>query len=146
MPSDNSVENRLGYLLKQTQHRLRAVMDEQLAELELTTPQYAALVGVEEEPGLSNAKLARRCFVTPQTMHRIVGRLEKADRLRRSPHPDHGRIQQLYLTPAGRSLLKSAHRVVRAIEKKMTAALSPQETRHAARALRKCLAALEEDN
>src|SRR6516162_4869510 len=31
--------------------------------------QYAVLTALEEEPGLSNADLARRAFVTPQTMN-----------------------------------------------------------------------------
>jgi len=66
-----------GYVLKRTQLALRGAMDGALATLDLTTPQYAALSELAKEQGLSNAELARRCFVTPQTMHRILGGLER---------------------------------------------------------------------
>jgi DNA-binding MarR family transcriptional regulator len=79
-------------VLKRAQYTLRQVMDDRLADAALTTPQYAALTALEREEGLSNAELARRCFVTPQTMHSIVTRLEEEGLLRRTPHPNHGRI------------------------------------------------------
>ena len=35
-------------------------------------PEYAVLTALAEEPGLSNADLARRAFVTPQTMKQVL--------------------------------------------------------------------------
>ena len=66
-----------GYILKRTQLALRGAMDDALVTVNLTTPQYAALSELSEEQGLSNAELARRCFVTPQTMHQILRGLER---------------------------------------------------------------------
>ena len=43
-------------------------MDDGLRILALTTPQYAALAAIAELPGISGAALAKRCFVTPQTI------------------------------------------------------------------------------
>ncbi len=60
--------NRVGHMLKRAQAALRASMDEDLAAKDLNTPQFAALFALKQEPGLSNADLARRTFVTPQTM------------------------------------------------------------------------------
>jgi DNA-binding MarR family transcriptional regulator len=40
-----------------------------LHEHNATVGQYALLTALDEEPGLSNADLARRAFVTPQTMN-----------------------------------------------------------------------------
>ena len=62
-----------GYIFKCTQLVLCGAMDDALATVDLTTPQYAALSELSKEQGLSNAELARRCFVTPQTMHQILG-------------------------------------------------------------------------
>ena len=56
---------KIGYQLKRLQSLLRARMDAALDERGLTTPQYAALSAIEAAPGLSNAALARRSFVTP---------------------------------------------------------------------------------
>jgi DNA-binding MarR family transcriptional regulator len=92
---------RVGYELKRAQHALRLEMDGALKKVGLTTPQYAALSVMEGEKGLSGASLARRCFVTPQTMNGILVNLEKAGLLERRPHPEHGRVLQAYLTGRG---------------------------------------------
>src|SRR5215210_8834606 len=81
--------SRVGYELKRVQHDLRLYMDAGLRELDVTTPQYAALSVLAEEPGISNAALARRSFVTPQTMNQIMLRLEAAGLVGRRPHPEH---------------------------------------------------------
>ncbi|WP_138431118.1 MarR family winged helix-turn-helix transcriptional regulator [Fodinibius saliphilus] len=70
------VDQQLGYVIKRVQQLLRTRMDEKLDVVGVTTPQYAALSILEEDQGLSNAELARRCFLTPQTMHKIIVGLE----------------------------------------------------------------------
>lgn len=135
---------RFGYVLKHAQNALRQTMDDRLAEADLTTAQYAALTALEREEGLSNAELARRCFVTPQTMHSIVTRLEDEHLLERTPHPDHGRIQQLHLTEAGQARLDEGHQIVEAIEERMTAEVSRDELEQAKQVLLACTEALEE--
>jgi DNA-binding MarR family transcriptional regulator len=113
------VAKRLGYALKRAQHALRISMDEALRPLGLTVPQYAVLCAIEAETGLSNARLARAAFVTPQTMQGVLANLEKNSLLVRVADPTHGRILRSGLTPQGRSVLQKAHRVVQTIEKRM---------------------------
>src|ERR1700722_9693573 len=91
MKSRGLEDDRIGYLLKRVQHSLRSRMDKVLESKGLTTPQYAVLSFLENEPGASSAELARRSFVTPQTMIRIVENLETLGLIRREPHPTHGR-------------------------------------------------------
>ena len=134
----------LGYTIKRTQQALRGVMDKALSEIELTTPQYAALSEVSKDQGLSNADLARRCFVTPQTMHQILGGLETRKLLNRSPHPEHGRIQQIQLTKQGEKALTEAYERVREIEREMTAGLSKSAIDKANELLEQCCEVLEE--
>lgn len=135
-------DGRFGYVLKHAQYALRQAMDGRLTEVDLTTPQYAALSALEQDNGLSNAEVARRCFVTPQTMHSIVTRLEEAGLLRRTPDPDHGRIQQLHLTDEGTARLEQAHDVVDEIEKQMTAGIPADELEQAKSVLVRCVATL----
>jgi DNA-binding MarR family transcriptional regulator len=116
-----------GYLLKRAQQALRNAMDNELRVLNLTSSQYATLAALELEAGLSNADLARRCFVAPQTMHQILIGLEKAKLLERTPHPEHGRIQTTLLTSKARTLLAQAHKKVLTIETKMLGGLSTKE-------------------
>src|SRR5215471_2871168 len=95
----------VGYQLKNAQQALRAAMDTVLRGRGVTTPQYAVLAFLEQSPGLSGAQLARRAFVTPQTMNRIVANLETAGLIERGPHPELGRVLETRLSQRGRKLL-----------------------------------------
>ncbi len=118
-------------------------MDQALAGLVLTTSQYAALSALISEAGLSNAELARRCFVTPQTMHQILGGLESRNLVGRSPHQQHGKIVQVVVTESGRQLLAKAHMLVGEVQEKMTRDLSAAEEEQATSVLLRCRMALE---
>ncbi len=134
---------RFGYELKRAQHALRVEMDAALRRVGLTTPQYAALAVLEGESGLSGAELARRCFVTPQTMNGIVVNLENAGLLERRPHPGHGRVLQTYLTGEGEAMVSRAHAPIEAIEGRMLAGVGEEERGRLLRDLRNCADALE---
>lgn len=118
-------------------------MDGVLGELGLSAAQYAALAALEEEPGLSSAELARRSFVTAQTMHGLVGGLERADLVERRAHPTHGRVLETTLTEEGLRLLAEAHARVQAVEAQMADGLRDEERAQLLELLRRCRAALE---
>jgi DNA-binding MarR family transcriptional regulator len=131
-----------GYLLKRAQAALHAAMVGALREHGATLAQYAVLTALDEEPGLSNADLARRAFVTPQSMNEVLRELEQRGWLTRHPHPGHGRILQADLTQAGRAALRPCHRAAAAVEEQMLAPLGPAERRRFAGMLRGCVEAL----
>ena len=137
----------VGYPLKRAQHALRLAMDAALAPLDLTTPQYVVLsvLGRAQDVGeaaLSGAELARRCFVTPQTMTGLVAGLEARDLVRRRPHPTHGRVLDVGMTSAGRDTLRRAHGAAGAVERRMLAGRTAAEQRQLAAWLRACADAL----
>lgn len=136
------LDSRVGYELKRVQHFLRLEMDAALKEMGVTTPQYAALSVLAEEPGLSNAALARRSFVTPQTMNQILGRLEAAGLVERRPHPEHGRVLQAFLTEDGERLRGDCATRVDAVEERMVGGLSEGERLGLLEMLRTCSVAL----
>lgn len=137
------MERHVGYYLKRAQHALRLAMDEALQALELTTPQYAALSALEIEPGLSNAALARRCFVTPQTMNMIVVQMEDNQLVVRRQHPEHGRVLQTNLTVLGQERVQQAHLIVDYIEEQMASQLSQHDRQQLILWLKTCSQALE---
>src|SRR3954466_11229941 len=98
MKTSDQVTDRIGYQLKRAQQALRTAMDEGLRAHGLTTPQYAALTHLEAAEPLSGAELARRCFVTAQTMNAILVGLERARLVERAPHANHGRVRDEGLT------------------------------------------------
>jgi DNA-binding MarR family transcriptional regulator len=134
----------VGYVLKEAQQALRSAMDDALRELGTTAAQYAALSVLAESQGLSGAELARRCFVTPQTMNDIIVGLEKAQLVTRKAHPVHGRILEASLTETGLQRLRRAEEVVSEIERRMVQGLSEIERQMLLDLLKRCAAALSE--
>ena len=138
-------DERVGLALKQAQQALRVAMDEALRPHGLTTAQYAALSALEGGGDLSGAELARRGFVTPQTMTDVVAKLEAAGLVERSSAGDDRRVVRLALTDAGRLQLAGAHAVVNAVEARMLGGLDADERVWLRDALRRCAAALGGD-
>jgi DNA-binding MarR family transcriptional regulator len=136
--------DRPGYLLKRAQAALHAAMAAALREHGATLSQYAVLTALDEEPGLSNADLARRAFVTPQTMNQVLRELEQRHWVTRHPHPGHGRILQAELTDAGRQTLRACHQATDAVEERLLAKLSPAGRQQLATALRTCIDGLSQ--
>jgi DNA-binding MarR family transcriptional regulator len=138
----NTVD-RPGYLIKLAQAALHAQMARALHEHGVTLAQFAVLTALAEEPGLSNAELARRAFITPQSMNENLRELEQRGWIVRSHHPTHGRIRQTELTEQGRATLQNCDATVTAIEQRMLADLDLEQRHQLATALRTCIAALD---
>ncbi len=141
---DQVTTDRVGYLIKRAQMVLHDAMADALGSHDLTVTQFAVLTGLDEEPGLSNADLARRAFVTPQSMHAVLQELERLQLVVRSPHPQHQRVLQAALTGAGRRTLTSAATAVDAIEEQMLRELSSPARSRLASALSSCIDSLTE--
>lgn len=136
------MEGRIGYQLKRAHQAFCQVVDDALRQVGLTTAQYAVLGFLEDAGALSNAELARRCYVTPQTMNQLLAGLEARGIVQRSAHPSHGRILPTSLTRQGRQLIAQAHTRVGAVEARMTAELSEDERHQLTRLLEVCATAL----
>src|ERR671932_1014693 len=107
------IEGHSGYLLRQAWHAFRGAMDAALRAHGLTGSQYAVLSVLARDPGLSGADLARACNTTPQAMNGVLATLRRAGLVERRPHPTHGRILQVTLTPEGERRLRAATPAVR---------------------------------
>jgi DNA-binding MarR family transcriptional regulator len=141
-PEMNDPYATIGYALKLAQQALRTRLDSGLREIGLTTPQYAVLTFLKEEAGASNATLARRAFVTPQTMQAILVALERADFISRTPHPEHGRVQRTELTARGRDVLEAASGIVAHVEARLRDASAPLDSQAVAATLLRLAEAL----
>jgi DNA-binding MarR family transcriptional regulator len=113
----------LGYLLRQAHAAVRLKMERTLADLGVTSAQFAVLTMLNAYPGLSGADVARLTFLTPQTVGVIIRNLERAGAILMTPHPVHGRIQQWTLTPRGATLLKVCRDRVLELEKRLVTGL-----------------------
>lgn len=137
------MQEPIGYLIKRAQAALRARMERAVEVHGLTTPQYAALSALEQEPGLSNAELARRCFVTPQTMIRVVDKLASRGLIERAGHETHGRVLVTTLTREGERAVASCHADVGRVEQQMLAGIARRDRERLRALLVRCIESLE---
>jgi DNA-binding MarR family transcriptional regulator len=135
----------LGYLLRQAHAAVRLKMERTLADLGVTSPQFAALTMLNAYPGLSGADVARLTFLTPQTVGVIIRNLERDGAIVMTPHPVHGRIQQWTLTPRGATLLKACRERVVELEKRLVGGLDAEAEASIRRWLASVATELQED-
>src|ERR1700755_1621895 len=107
---------RPGWLLKRAQDELDSAMTAALHGRGPPVAESAGLPALADEPGMSNADLARRAYVTPQTMNQVLRELERRGWVGRSPHHVDGRILQAELTADGQRVLGGCHQAVAAVE------------------------------
>lgn len=134
----------IGYALKHAQSLLHVRMEDALRPLGLTVSQYSCLHRLRLEPGISAAALARRTFVTRQSMNVMLQQLVDRDLVARPDHADSGRALPAALTPAGAEALDAAQSLVDAVEQRMLANLSAGERGALASGLAACVRALED--
>lgn len=113
------------YLVKRLELVIRALLDDALRPLGLTTLQYTALTVLRAQGELSSAQLARRSFLRPQTMHEMVLALEKRGLITRGPDERNRRVLLARLTDEGRALLERAAPAVHELEEALLDGLSP---------------------
>lgn len=135
---------RTGVLARRLHLGLSALVDRRLQEegLDLTRPQALALMALVEQPGASNAELARHNGVSPQTMHQIMLRLERDGLVARRPHPRLKRVQALEATPRALELVTRGSALARAAIEDALRGLRAAEQDQLIALLERCAAAL----
>lgn len=130
------------YLIGRLDHALNRRIRDALTPLGLTVSQYTALSFLESQAQISNAQLAERSLISPQSANEMIKLMEKKGWVEREPDPSHGRIVRLSLTAAGQALLDEAHSHISRLEAGMLAKLSPTQRSALHQNLRQVLHAL----
>ena len=107
---------RASYQVIATSHELRAALEDVIAPVGVSLAQWTVLLQLLVDPGRSAADIARSSVVSQQAVSGLVTRLERDGLLTRTPHPEHGRIQQLTTTPEGERVAMDADGAVRDLE------------------------------
>jgi DNA-binding MarR family transcriptional regulator len=121
----------LGYRLKLAQHALHRRMEEALKPLGLNPAQYSVLAELNARPDQTNASLAERAFITPQSMQGVLAKLEESGLVERQQDAHHGRRQLARLTPEGRAKAKAANTEIMRVEEVLEAAVLPDAVKDA---------------
>jgi len=113
-----------GFLLKDVSRRYVERFEEHARSLSLTLMQCKALVRLEREEGVSQARLAELVGVDAMAMVRLVDRMEEDDLIERRIDPDDRRARRLFLTPKSRPMLEEIWRLAALVRTEMFAGVS----------------------
>lgn len=91
--------------------QLRRLFDERAKGLNVTRPQWRALLQLARHEGCNQGTLADLLEVEPITLCRMVDRLEESGLLERRSDPQDRRAWRLYLLPKARPLLTELQRI-----------------------------------
>ncbi len=132
-----------GYTIKQVQQQIHTVMEDALRPLSLNISQYNVLKNLETSPFLIGAELARKAFVTPQTMHTILTTMERKNFVIRTAITGNNKSFSISITESGVATLKIAERSLDNVYAQANSALSTQEHAELNRLLNKLSTGLE---
>jgi DNA-binding MarR family transcriptional regulator len=132
----------LAYLVGRLDHVLNQRLRDSLAPFGLSVPQYTALSVFRAHGSLSNAQLATRTMISPQSANEMVKQMEGRGWIERRPDPAHGRIIQISLTAAGEAILRDCDALVLEVEDIMFADLGKEERTQLQAQLRAAVRAL----
>jgi DNA-binding MarR family transcriptional regulator len=128
-------EELSGYLIKRAQAAGHVRLEEIVSAHGLGIPQYVVLSFLAETPGLANADLARRAFVTPQSMNEVLKQLESTGLVERRQNPTNARILNAYLTSTGARKRSAVRSQVQELEARLLSGLTSDERQTLNRAL-----------
>ena len=115
------------YLVKRLETEAAIALDQALRDQDVTGGRYLILSLVSREGGRSSAELARRAFITPQSMNEVIAALEAKGYIRRTENPENRRNLQVHLTREGRRLLTACDKAVDAAEDAFLSVLKPKK-------------------
>jgi DNA-binding MarR family transcriptional regulator len=117
------------YLLGRLDRMVYRALEEILQDEDITVLGFTALTVLASRPGLSNAQLARRSFMTPQGMNQALAGLAEKDLVRRTPDKRNRRVLRIELTRRGHRLVGKYERRMELYEEKLFASLSEEQRR-----------------
>jgi MarR family transcriptional regulator, lower aerobic nicotinate degradation pathway regulator len=116
-----------GHLIRRLQQISFALFIDQAKAFEITPVQYAAIVAINNHPGIDQTALCNVVALDRSTVGDVVGRLEKKRIIKRLNGPVDRRTKSLYITPAGRKLIKDIEPAVQSTQRLILAPLKASE-------------------
>jgi DNA-binding MarR family transcriptional regulator len=114
------------FLLHDVARLLRMDADRRARAHGMTRAQWALLIWLERQPGLSQKELAELLEVEPITVARLIDRLEARGMVERRPDPRDRRIWRLHLCPPAHPVLQEIARQRAEIVRVVTAGIDPR--------------------
>lgn len=109
----------LSYMIARIDRIISKLLSEQLKPLSISLPQFTALSVLAAKGSLSNAKLAERSLIKPQSTNKILQDLLSNGWIVKESDPSHGRRILIHLTESGFEKLNACRAIVKDLEDTM---------------------------
>jgi DNA-binding MarR family transcriptional regulator len=121
------LDGLLGYRIRRAHGAMHRDYMATVSGLDLTQKQTATLWLINSNPGVSQVSVANALGMDRATMMSVTDRLEERSLLIRKRSTVDRRRQELYLTPAGQSMLRKAKNRISQHEGRFKALFKPAE-------------------
>jgi len=121
------VENTITFLLAKAFQRGWAMLREEIAEYDLTPPQFCLLAFLWQQDGLTQVELSEKAQIDRSTVGEMLDRLEKTSLVERRPHPHDRRAYKIHLTGQGRGLEAPLTECAKRVREKLTSGLNEHD-------------------
>jgi MarR family transcriptional regulator, lower aerobic nicotinate degradation pathway regulator len=124
---DSRLQAMPGHLIRRLQQIAFALFVDQAKAFEITPVQYAAMVAINNHPGIDQTALCNIVALDRSTVGDVVGRLENKGLIKRLNGAVDRRTKSLYITPVGRKLIKDIEPAVQSTQRLILAPLKASE-------------------
>jgi DNA-binding MarR family transcriptional regulator len=131
-----ALNDRVGYFVRRFQVWIFQDFTRTLSTAQIRPAQYSALVLIDANPGLSQSDLADVLGIERARVVRMLDELERRDYAVRLRSTQDRRSHALFLTPAGRKLLRRLEILTARHEAHVTAKIGPAHRRTLLKILR----------
>jgi DNA-binding MarR family transcriptional regulator len=119
----------VGFLLARAGGRAIRNLNRALEGFDLRSRHYTVLLASVENGGLSQRELGGLLGIDPSAVVALVDDLERADLVRREPHPEDRRTRLVVATRTGRATLKRAHELAERVDDELLDGLTAAQRR-----------------
>ena len=133
-----------GYTIKLVQQQIHVAMEDALRPLSLSLSQYNVLKNLNASSPITGAELARKAFVTPQTMHTILTTMERKGLISRTVIPGNTKSFNISTTDRSEAVLGEADEALALLFQNANTVLTTEEYKELENLLHKLSLGLRE--
>jgi DNA-binding MarR family transcriptional regulator len=125
--SMDDVYQKPGHLIRRAQQIAVSIFLEECAPMDITPVQYAALVALQNNPGIDATRLSALVAFDRSTVGNVLERMESKGLVLRIGSKEDKRVKILFLSPKGAAALKDVEPLVRRAQERILAPLAPED-------------------
>ena len=122
-------KNSMGWMIQRIARRLDDAMTERLSEHGMTLQQFAVMMIVLENNGMTQREIGDNFGMPPYAISRALDALEEMGFLKRRQHPTSRRTHLIHSTKKGRKLGPELFTIVKEVNQDLAATLSSSEAK-----------------